>query len=605
MLLPSRAIGAIALICLGSFSASADSSRAVPICDGKFGLCRYVDGATRKELIPARFEWARRFSEGLAAVRIDGRVGFIDAKGEMVIGAQFDDAGQFYQGLAEVLVGDKTGVIDRSGKIVVPAQFKRTIPLTSDVVLASEGNRVGDEKFVDQFAGQFTRSNDGPFGLYHVAGHWIRQPGLKRIAMFDREGRGLVWASEHDHPGAWGLLAHTGDWVIAPEFSSVAALRDQRAVVSKTIDGKLRQGAVDEAGRLAVPFQNLTIHGWTRGWGHAVQRGTFPKSALLDKDGAIIGGRFFDSVEVPKDGDIAIVGEGGRRVGLDRAGNIVPNPRNGRVLSSCKDGLRVVEVDGRIQITDTDGRATTPHLFGQLNRPMKCGVPYVVQYDQKYGHVKPEGTLMFDPPDFDQVREFEHGYAAVQRGESWGVIDEAGRFVLDLKYKHVIEWRDGLFHVDTGSHRVWINAAGAERPAPAQPPQLPSERSLNCGHGLRMAHRDGQWGIVDADGSEVIAPVHRAVSCFSLGLAWVPVDEKKAWCAVDRRGVRRETVGCQAIRYPHLPHHTVPEQFHDDMFENSVLWTRAYLEFGAGLRAKPPEWIFLHAPRPTSVATPP
>jgi len=40
-------------------------------CDGKFGLCRYLDRETSQEIIPARFERARPFSEGLAAVSAD------------------------------------------------------------------------------------------------------------------------------------------------------------------------------------------------------------------------------------------------------------------------------------------------------------------------------------------------------------------------------------------------------------------------------------------------------------------------------------------------------------------------------------------------------
>ena len=50
-----------------------DMARAVAVCDGKFGLCRYIDRVTRQEMLPARFERAMPFSEGVAAVRIDGR----------------------------------------------------------------------------------------------------------------------------------------------------------------------------------------------------------------------------------------------------------------------------------------------------------------------------------------------------------------------------------------------------------------------------------------------------------------------------------------------------------------------------------------------------
>jgi len=59
-------------------AADPDLSNYDPTCDGKFGLCRYIDGRTKQELIPARFRIAMRFSEGLAGVLIEGRFGYID-----------------------------------------------------------------------------------------------------------------------------------------------------------------------------------------------------------------------------------------------------------------------------------------------------------------------------------------------------------------------------------------------------------------------------------------------------------------------------------------------------------------------------------------------
>ena len=59
--------------------------RLVPRCGGPFQLCGYREKDTDRLLIPERFEVAQPFSEGLAAVRIDGQWGYIDATGKVVI----------------------------------------------------------------------------------------------------------------------------------------------------------------------------------------------------------------------------------------------------------------------------------------------------------------------------------------------------------------------------------------------------------------------------------------------------------------------------------------------------------------------------------------
>jgi len=82
-----------------------------------------------KVVIPARFDFALPFAEGLAAfctgckeitegehkaVR-GGQWGFIDRKGQAVIPAKFEEARGFEKGRARVKLGGRWGFVDRSG----------------------------------------------------------------------------------------------------------------------------------------------------------------------------------------------------------------------------------------------------------------------------------------------------------------------------------------------------------------------------------------------------------------------------------------------------------------------------------------------------------
>ncbi len=86
------------------------------------------------------------FSEGMAAVRRDGKWGYINLKGEEVIPCQFSDAfpvGQFSEGLAcvvddrasedESLINKRVGFINKKGEWVIEGDYYTEIPSLSEV----------------------------------------------------------------------------------------------------------------------------------------------------------------------------------------------------------------------------------------------------------------------------------------------------------------------------------------------------------------------------------------------------------------------------------------------------------------------------------------
>ncbi len=81
-------------------------------------LIGYID-KTGKQVIEPKFEQARVFSGGLAAVQRSGeKWGYIDKTGKMLIGPKFDSASTFTNDRAAVTLDGKEKVIDRTGRIV-------------------------------------------------------------------------------------------------------------------------------------------------------------------------------------------------------------------------------------------------------------------------------------------------------------------------------------------------------------------------------------------------------------------------------------------------------------------------------------------------------
>jgi hypothetical protein len=83
--------------------------------DGKYG---YIDKAG-KVVIPPQYENTMGFNEGLAATKKDGKYGYIDTKGKWVIKPQFEFTYKFSDGLAMVRFGKQYAWIDMTGKTVI------------------------------------------------------------------------------------------------------------------------------------------------------------------------------------------------------------------------------------------------------------------------------------------------------------------------------------------------------------------------------------------------------------------------------------------------------------------------------------------------------
>lgn len=89
--------------------------------NGKYGF----KNESGQIVIAAKFDEVRDFSEGLAAVKfkLSRKWGFVDKDGILVIPRKFDDIESFSEGLAAVAIKGKWGFIDRKGDFVIPTKF--------------------------------------------------------------------------------------------------------------------------------------------------------------------------------------------------------------------------------------------------------------------------------------------------------------------------------------------------------------------------------------------------------------------------------------------------------------------------------------------------
>lgn len=306
------------------------TSELITSCGGPYQLCGYNDARTGQEIIPKAFERAMPFSQGLAAVQVRGKFGFIDAGGAIAIKPQFELAGEFRHGLAEVVVNDRSNIIDSSGHFIVEPKFNVALPLNPEIVLLSEGPLDKGLKYIrlgraalgmPPKLGVFSGKTE--FRFYRIRHGWLSADRFN-FQYFDKPGGDLIWArTEPEWPWTllgqgrkWGLLRTDGKWIIDPKYERVRPLSDGLAVVTK--DGEL-WGAVDQSGEQVAQLKFKGLTDFTNGF--AITRRSrssepFSKKrmqnrrlnvlglgnegfsremvGLVDRQGNVVGDRYFD-----------------------------------------------------------------------------------------------------------------------------------------------------------------------------------------------------------------------------------------------------------------------------------------------------------------------
>ncbi len=226
------------------------------------GKCGYVD--TKGALvIPRSFDSAKAFSDGLAAAGVDKagkkdtetRYGYIDQRGNWVIEPKYQQASAFQDGLAKVTDTEgNTGFIDKTGQAVIPLCYSRITDFWEGKAFAQE--KSGEIFLIDK-TGKKLKSvatgksmNGWDNGIISV--EMTEQVAADRTEVvtlyFDENGRisqaDAEWRMQlseglapcrDEKTGKYGYVGEDGTWVIAPAFDSVSSFRDGYAVVSRDV----------------------------------------------------------------------------------------------------------------------------------------------------------------------------------------------------------------------------------------------------------------------------------------------------------------------------------------------------------------------------------
>jgi hypothetical protein len=339
-------------------------------------------------VIPVRFDRAEDFFEQKAVVSLEGKAGYIDEAGKWHIEPTFFGARRFQRGIAVAKHSDTLGIIDTSGRFLIDPQFAQIEDFSEGLAAVWRGP-------TERRQGEFVIVFGGKWGFIKEDGSIAIETHFERVKKFTEGLAATAFGLQFDpggvivNGGKWGFIDTRGRIVIPPKFDEVKPFYSGVAVYWDA--GAQAQGLIDHSGSVILPAHYRQI------------------GAYLDDDPF-------------RDGLASSVAKSGLVEYLKATGRVAFQcPK-----SSCSDFS-----EGLARVSD--GRRS--------------------------GYIDTTGAIVITL-DFDDARDFSDDLAAAKEKKLWGYINKTGRWAIPPRFTEAHPFVDGLALVRLEDRWIYIDGTG-------------------------------------------------------------------------------------------------------------------------------------------------
>ncbi|MBQ9117319.1 MAG: WG repeat-containing protein, partial [Clostridia bacterium] len=220
------------------------------------------------------------YYNGMTVVCLDGKGGYIDKSGKLVMDPKFDNAVSLDKnGLIKTEKNGKYGYRSVDGAVNIEPKFKGIYPCYQAETETVSYFRVYD--------------NQNKAGLVDQSGEYVVKPIYEGVWASDVTGATPVYLN-----GKWGYVGKNGDYIIDPIFDSAGNFTNGVACVS--VNGKY--GFIDRTGKYVIePLygENWSPH-WTIGEAFTLKLGE--KYALANSACELLTEPIYDKIRICSDG---------------------------------------------------------------------------------------------------------------------------------------------------------------------------------------------------------------------------------------------------------------------------------------------------------------
>ncbi|MBW4616667.1 MAG: WG repeat-containing protein [Desmonostoc vinosum HA7617-LM4] len=390
----------------------------------------YVNQAAQLVVQP-QFDYAGKFSEGFAPVRVNNKWGFINLQGQISISPQFDKVGEsssfhidddwlsssFSEGLVGVKLNGKWGFINQSGKLVIPYQYDK----------------------VQQFSGGIaTVKVNGLWGAINPEGKWI-QP--------------VFYKSRFELADTFSIQF----------FQGIATFRDPKTyrVTSYRDKSGLVVGDFNNPPKLAKEFQEelaiIKVPLWAKQQGRDVTPvvatseydfgySAAEKCGFQNKQGKAVIEPQFDGCQGFSQG-LAAVRVDEKWGYINRTGKFIISPQFDYADSFIEERALVVS-NGKIGFINTTGKIVIKPEFQidpKLATIYEKKPTFILEtwksllqergLQVNLSSIEKLRAQQFNPSSKEVLKSrFSNGLAAVAKDSKCGYIDKTGKFIIQPQF---------------------------------------------------------------------------------------------------------------------------------------------------------------------------
>lgn len=335
-------------------------------------------------------DWEHGFQEGLGEVEVNGKWGFINSYGQIVIKPRFN---QVYRGFTEGIA------MVRSGEIIGTPKA------------GSFGRLAGKCLYIDK-QGRTIWEYPGPGEPF--------SEGLAAVCVGAKWG--MISETFFGKEAKWGFINTKGEMVIPAKYDYVDSFSEGLAAFE---DPNLKDGYINYAGEVVIEPRYILAFEFSEGLAAVANRDGW---GFIGKNGKVVIPLKYESARSFSGGlaAVSIKDKNKEKWGvIDKQDNLII-PFQYDYIRKFSEGLAAVKKNGKWGYIDRSGEAVIPFKFDDAY-PFSEGYARV-KVGKKWGYINHKGSFVI-APKFDLAGQFTEGFAKVAVGDKLGYIDKQGKYI--------------------------------------------------------------------------------------------------------------------------------------------------------------------------------